>query len=215
MPDLHFGVLSAEAQRYAVSPLLAFKIRVYNASKEPIHSVALSCQVRIEPARRPYRTEEKPLLADLFGEPARWGQTLRSFLWTHTHTLIHSFTDTIEIDLPVPCTFDFNVAVTKYFHALSEGEVPLSLLFSGTIFYTGVTGNLQVAQVPWSKEASFFLPVRVWQDMMDHYYPNCAWLCLHRDTFEQLLRYKTGRGLPTWEQTLEQLLSRSEEGPPS
>jgi hypothetical protein len=46
--------------------------------------------------------------------------------------------------------------------------------------------------------------------MMDHYYPNTAWLCLRRDAFERLSRYKIEQGLPTWEQTLEALIPVAE-----
>jgi hypothetical protein len=84
--------------------------------------------------------------------------------------------------------------------------VPLLLFFSGTVFYANDQGDLQVAQIPWEKEVSFRLPVRTWRDMVDHYYPNSAWLCLHRDVFDRLQHYKVSHGLPTWEQALERLL---------
>jgi len=119
---------------------------------------------------------------------------------------VRPFAGSTALDLPVPCTFDFNVAATKYFHALQGGEVPLELLFSGTVFPEGPAGEPRVAQVPWDREAAFRLLVRVWREMMDHYYPGSAWLCLRRDIFERLQRYKTAHGLPTWEQALEQLL---------
>src|SRR5262249_46333042 len=113
-------------------------------------------------------------------------------------------------DLPVPCTFDFNVAATRYFHALADGEVPLVLLFSGTVFHEDEDGALRVAQIPWEKETTFRLPVHTWRAMMEHYYPNTAWLCLPRDLFDRLHYHKTKCGLPTWEQALEDLLHRAE-----
>ena len=102
-------------------------------------------------------------------------------LWTHTNTVVPPFHDQTTVALPVPCTFDFNVAATKYFAALSEGEVPLNLMFSGTVFYEAADGTLQAEQIPWDKEARFWLPVWVWKEMIDLYYPNSAWLCLRRD----------------------------------
>jgi hypothetical protein len=108
----------------------------------------------------------------------------------------------------VPCTYDFNVAVTKYFDALDNGEVPLTLLFSGTVFYEN--GALQAAPIPWDREASYRLPVSVWRDMMEHYYPNSAWLCLRKDVFDRLYEYKRRRALATWEQALESLLAEQE-----
>jgi hypothetical protein len=165
----------------------------------------------IEPARRRYVTEEQKRLHDLFGEPERWSQTLRSMLWTHASTVVSAFSESASVDLQVPCSFDFNVAATKYFAGLEDGEVPLSFLFSGTVFYAGESGALQVAQIPWDKEARFRLPVKVWKAMMDIYYPNSAWLCLRRDVFDRLYQYKVDRGLPTWEQTLDALLPDQKE----
>jgi hypothetical protein len=208
MPELNFHVDGAEAVPFAAAPLLALKLRVEQAAGEnvPVHAVALRCQIRIEPGRRRYGTAEQDRLLDLFGEPARWGQTCRGMLWTHTSVIVPPFTDQTVVDLPVPCTFDFNVAATKYFYALEAGDVPLGLLFSGTIFYEGEGGALRVAQIPWDREAAYRLPVQVWKDMMERYYPNSAWLCLRRDVFERLYDYKRRRGLPTWEPVLESLL---------
>lgn len=213
MPDLSFEVEKAEAVPFAASPLLAFKLRISNRDEEePIHTIALRCQIMIDPARRSYKGEDQGRLRDLFGEPERWGQTLRPMLWTHTSIVVPSFTGSAVIDLPVPCTFDFNVAATKYFAGLADGEIPLNLLFSGTIFYVAEDGALQVAQIPWEKEARYRLAVRVWNEMMELYYPNSAWLCLRRDVFDRLYRYKVRHGIPTWEQALERVLP-DEEGP--
>jgi hypothetical protein len=187
--------------------LLSFKLRVTNAdADEPIHTVALRCQIQIEAARRRYNEQEQEHLLDLYGEPQRWGQTLRTTLWTHASAVVTPFQGSTLVELPVPCTFDFNVAATKYFAGLEEGEVPLLLLFSGTVFYEASDGALQVSQISWEKESKYSLPVRVWQEMMDFYYPNSVWLSLRRDVFDRLARYKMLGGIPTWEQALESLL---------
>jgi hypothetical protein len=210
MPDLSFQVESVEPVAHAVAPLLAFRLRITQTDgATPIHTIALRCQIRIEPTRRRYVPAEEEKLHDLFGEPARWGSTLRSMLWAHTTSVVTGFTGTTLADLPVPCTFDFNVAATKYFHALEDGFVPLLLLFSGSIFFEAEDGHLQVVQIPWEKETNFRLPVPVWKDLMERYYPNCAWLCLRRDVFDRLSHYKSRCGLPTWEQAFEELLKHS------
>jgi hypothetical protein len=156
--DLNFTVETAEQLPHAAAPLLVFKLRITATAgdHEPttIPAIALRCQIRIEPTRRRYQPSEQEQLLDLFGEPARWGQTLRSTLWTHASAVVAPFVGTTLVDLPVPCTFDFNVAATKYFHALEDGGVPLCLLFTGTIFYSDDDGFLQVSQIPWEKEAS-------------------------------------------------------------
>jgi hypothetical protein len=207
MPDLSFQIEKAEPQRFTVAPTLLFKLRMTNnVANETVHSVALRCQIQLEVTRRQYRAEDQSRLRDLFGETERWGQTLKTMLWTHASVVAPAFQDTAVVDLAVPCTFDFNVAATKYFSGLSDGEVPLNFLFSGTVFFADADGALQVAPIPWDKEARFRLPVKSWQDMMDIYYPNSAWLCLRRDVFERLYEYKVAHGIPTWEQALERIL---------
>ena len=211
MPDLSFQVESVAPVPYAAAPLLGFKLHVINAvAAEPIHSIVLRCQIQIEATRRRYGPEEQARLLDLFGEPDRWSQTLRSMLWTHVNTGVPPFTGYTVVDLQLPCTYDFNIGATKYFYALEGGDVPLTFLFSGTIFYETEDGALQIAQIPWEKEAAFRLPMPVWQAMMDHYYPNSAWLRLRRDVFDRLYRYKMAHALPTWEQAVERLLDQGE-----
>ena len=212
MPDLSFRIEKAEAQRFTVAPTLLFKLRITNAAPgETVHSVALRCQIQLEVTRRQYGEGDQKNLKDLFGEPERWSQTLKTMLWTHASVVAPAFEDTAVVDLPVPCTFDFNVAATKYFHGLADGDVPLNFLFSGTIFYADENGSLQVAPIPWDKEARFRLPVKAWREMMEIYYPNSAWLCLRRDVFERIHQYKIERGIPTWEQALESMLPALEE----
>jgi hypothetical protein len=212
MPDLSFQVEKAESQRFTAAPTLLFKLRIANATpNETIHSVALRCQIQLEVTRRQYTADDQNQLRDLFGEAERWSQTLKTMLWTHASVVAPAFQDTAVVDVPVHCTFDFNVAATKYFHGLADGEVPLNFLFSGTVFYADEDGALQVAPIPWDKEAHFRLPVKAWHEMMDIYYPNSAWLCLRRDVFERIYRYKVERGIPTWEQALESMLPVLEE----
>ena len=207
MPELSFQIERAEVVQNSISPLLAFKLRVTTADPEQtIHTVALRCQIQLEVARRKYTGEDQARLRDLFDEPSRWGQTLKSLLWTHASVVVPSFKGTTLTDVPVPCTFDFNVAATKYFDGLSSGEVPICVQFSGTVFYANADGSLQVAPISWDKEARFKLPVQIWRDMMESYYPNSAWLYLHKDAFDRLYQYKVRHGIPTWEAVLEAIV---------
>lgn len=205
MPDLHFQVESAEATPNAASPQITFKLRVNNTELQPVHSIALRVQVQIEPARRRYTPEEQARLKDLFGEPERWSKSLHPLLWTNANVTVTGFTGSTLVDVHVPCTFDFNVAMTKYVYGIESGDLPVTLLFSGTVFYAGSVG-LQVAQIPWDRDASYRLPVRVWKEMMDLYYPNAAWIALRRDVFDRLYEFKSHHGFATWEQTLERML---------
>jgi len=213
MPDLTFQIDSASVVPFAAVPMLAFQLRIRNAGlHEAIHTVALRCQIQIEVTRRRYTPAEQGQMLDLFGQPDRWSQTLRSLLWTHVNWVVPGFTgEETVVDMQVPCSFDFNVAATKYFAGLADGDIPLLFLFSGNVFYAPQDSPLQVAPISWEQETRFKLPVKIWRDMMDSYYPNSVWINLHKDTFEHLYRYKTQHGLLNWEQALEHILAEEVE----
>ncbi len=207
MPELEFKITGIEPGARGLAPLLLFQLEVTNSPvEETIAAVILQAQIQIEAARRTYSAREKEKLGDLFGTPERWGQTLRSKLWTQSHAMVRAFTGRTRAELPVACTFDLNVLATKFFYSLEGGEVPLLFLFSGTIFHPGPDGRLQVQQISWNKECGYRMPVQVWQDLMDYHYPETAWLALHREVFDRLAAYKSQSGLLTWDEAVERLL---------
>jgi hypothetical protein len=211
MPELDYEVEGAEPERVAAAPLLRFRLRVTERvpaglPPTPIHAVALNCQIRIEPARRRYVSGAQERLEDLFGTPNRWGQTLRPLLWTHAGVVVRPFEGSTLVEMPTPCSYDFSLAATRYFDALEGGEIPLCFLFSGTIFYETPERGLQVGQVSWDRESYFRLPATTWRALMDLYYPSGAWLCLRKDLFDRLTRYKIRHGHASWEHALEALL---------
>lgn len=209
MPSITIQVVNAEKLLFAASPAIAFELDVSSAA--PVESVALRAQIMIEPARRAYVASARDELSDLFGEQERWSQTLHPFLWTHAETTAPAFSGGIRVRLPVACTFDFNIAATKYFHAVRDGEIPLRFHFSGLIFYREQEGSMQIAPIPWNCEFPWLLSASVWREMMDHYYPDGAWLRLRRDVFERLYAWKRRQGLVTWEETIEKLIPLSKE----
>lgn len=210
MPDLLFQVEDVFATPNAAIPQLTCKVRVSNAESEPVHSIALRAQIQIEPMRRRYTPVEQQHLQELFGEPERWSKSVHPLLWTNTNVTVTGFAGSTVIEIPVPCTFDFNVAITKYIYGLEGGELPISLLFSGTVFHAGRMG-LQIAQIPWDREATYKLPVSVWKQMMDQHYSNTAWLCLQRDAFDRLAEYKARNNIATWEQAIKRALGLTAE----
>jgi len=164
VPDLAFRVLGADTASDAASPSVALQLEVSNRpAEERIHSVMLRCQVQIETPRRRYSDHEKSKLHDLFGEPERWGQTLRAMLWTNVAIAVPEFTGAAQVEVNLPCTFDLDTGATKYFCALEEGTAPLTLLFSGAVFYHAATTQIQMAPISWNSEARFAFPVAVWK----------------------------------------------------
>ena len=208
LPAIDFAVDSAEAVRFAAAPTVLFTVRV--VSDKPVRSLALNAQIRIAPARRRYSERDQERLVELFGPPERWGEALRTFLWTQASALVSPFEDETSVELTAPCTYDLEVATAKYFYALDDGDVPLELLFSGTVFFAADEGGLQAAQIPWDSEATFHMPVGVWKQAMANHFPGSAWLRLREDVFDRLVAYKARRALPTWEATVDDLLEGRE-----
>jgi hypothetical protein len=213
VPDLDFTINGVEQAAHGLTPLLHFKVGIRNTPpEETIQSIILQAQIQIQAPQRSYNEKEKAKLIDLFGTPDTWGTTLRAKLWTLSTTNVRTFSGNTEAILPVPCSFDLNVASTKFFYALEDGEVPLLFLFSGTIFYAAPDGRLQVQQISWNKECTYRMPIGLWQKMMDHHYPNSAFISLERGVFDRLYEYKRGAGVSSWDQAIEKLLAHKMNG---
>jgi hypothetical protein len=208
-PALTFAVEGAHAVRYSAVPTLRFTLRV-DSGGAAIRSIMLNVQLRIAANERGYDEAEQERLVELFGTPDRWATTLRGLLWTHTTLVISPFQGETEVDLDVPCTYDFDVTASKYLAALGDGEVPLELLFSGTVFHRDDAGRLSVSRISWDREAPYRMPVAVWRQTMDYHFADAAWLRVERETFDRLAAYKARHTLVSWEAALGALLDRAE-----
>jgi len=211
--DLAFAIVGARAERFTASPQLALRLRVTESSGVPVHAITLHAQVRIEPQQRRYDAGESGRLVELFGGPERYGDTLRPLLWTHVSHTVLAFEGETEADLAIPCSYDFEVAAHKYLSALTDGEIPINVLFSGTVFVRGEDGGVAAELVPWSCEARFRLPVAVWRATMDAFFPNSAWIRIDRETFDELYAFKAAGNFPTWEAALARLCAEAKSAP--
>ena len=208
MTDLRFSVVDVAAETYAVVPTLLVRLRIEELSGDVVHALALRAQIRIQPQRRRYDAAEERGLLDLFGARERWAETMKPFLWMHSSAMVPGFTRETEVELALPCTYDFEVAGAKYLQALRDGDVPLVLLFSGTVFARAGSG-LAVTQIPWDRETSHRMPVRVWRQLMDQHFPGSQWLRLDRETVEALAHYKGERGFTSLEDAVTALLAEA------
>jgi len=162
--------------------------------------------VMIEPARRTYDAEAREQLVELFGPPERWGTTTRSFVWHKADVLVPNFVGSTTFRVPVPCTYDQELVAAKYFYAVPDGEVPLAFNFNGTVYYREEDGRLQMSLVPWSCSAGFRLPIATWRDLVEHYFPDTAWIAVRGETLRALRREKARRGAPTMDACVTDLL---------
>jgi Family of unknown function (DUF6084) len=206
--ELAFSVDGAARVEHAAVPTLRFALGV--ASETPVRSVLLDVQIQIAARRRAYDASAHERLFELFGPVRDWGTTLRTLLWTRSTLVVPAFEGSTVVDLDVPCSYDLEVAASRYLDALADGEVPLEFLFSGSVFYTGGAGELQTTRLSWQSEAAYALPVRVWKETMERYFRGTAWVRLSKESFDRLSAYKARNALATWEDAIDALLPEAE-----
>jgi hypothetical protein len=197
--ELGFTVEDAARVEYAAVPTLRFTVGV--TSEVPVRSVLLDVQVQIAARRRGYDEAAHERLFELFGPVADWGTTLRTLLWTRATLVVPAFAGSTAVGLDVPCSYDLEVAASRYLDALSDGVVPLEFLFSGSVFYED-DGRLQTTRLSWNSEASYALPVRVWKETMERYFRGTAWVRLSKESFDRLSAYKSRHALASWDDAL-------------
>lgn len=205
MAELDFAVSGAQPDLSAAAPTISLRLRITESTSIPVQALSLRTQIRIEPLRRRYDDTEADAMRDLFGERARWGDTLKPLQLAFANQVVPGFTESAEVDIALPCSYDFEVAANKYLYALESGEVPLLLLFSGTVFTAGPNG-FEVGPIPWHKEAKFRMPVEVWRTTMQLHFPGTAWLRLGSEAFDALHRYRTREQLLSWDEAVHRLL---------
>ena len=210
MPDLRFRIDNVAPVARSLAPQLGFQIRIENTMPEAIHSILLRCTIQVEASRRRYSPDEQERLRDVFGERSRWGETLHPLLWSNASVVVPAFSGSIAIEVPAPCSLDYTLSISKYLNATEGQDVPVSILFSGTVFYDPGSGNYQVQQIPWDRHAEFRMPAGLWRGLIDSYYARKAWLCLPRETFERLRCYQADHELGTIEDVLDSLLPHAE-----
>jgi hypothetical protein len=205
-PDPEFAVVGVRPLRYAAAPMLALDLQVSEPSGRPVYMIALTIQLMIEPARRRYDDATRERLLELFGPPERWAVTTRSLVWTQLDVVVPAFTGSTTVVVPIACNYDLEVTAAKYLHSLPDGEAPLALHFNGMVYYPREDGGLQMVLVPWTRSIDFRMPVSVWKDTIEHYYPNTGWVGLRSETLAALQREKVDRGLATFDACVAELL---------
>lgn len=209
-PLVHFRATGARIWPAAARPALALGLEVTAAGGEPVDSVLVRIQVRIAARERGYSRAAEARLADVFGEPERWGQTVGDLWWSQETLVIPAFTGRTTVDLPLYCSYDFEAASAKYLAALDEGDIPVRLLFSGSVFRRGGQG-LVIHPIAWEEEALARVPVGLWREAMEAFFPGQAWLRLERATFDRLNAWRSRHGFASWEEAVRALLARDEE----
>jgi hypothetical protein len=208
-PQMTFEVLGAAHEPFAAQPTLRFEMGVSEPSDREIYAISLTAQINFDPARREYDAQTREKLFEIFGAPERWPSTTRSFLWTHSTAMVHSFSGAITFGLEVPCTADLEVVASRYVSSLPDGEVPLTFHFTGRVLYQGPNRQVQVVHIPWDTSCQYRMPVATWKAMIRHHHGESGFALLHNDTIQGLMDYKRARGLHSFDACVADLLERA------
>jgi hypothetical protein len=122
---------------------------------------------------------------------------------------VHSFTGATTFGLEVPCTADLEMTASKYVSALPDGDVPITMHFTGRVLYQGPNRQVQAVHLPWSTTASYRMPVSIWKNMMKHHHGNSGFVLLHEDTIDALKKHKRVNGLHSYDAVVLDLLERA------
>jgi hypothetical protein len=209
IPELRFSVQGAASVEYAAVPTIAFALEVEAPGGQQIRSLLLDVQIQIASRQRGYHERERERLLELFGTPERWRTTLRTLPWTRSTVSVPPFSGSAVVEVPVACSYDLEVTAARYLAALEDGEVPLELLLSGTVFSAASGGSLQATRISWDHELSYRMPVSLWRQTMDRHFPGTAWLRVSRERFDRLWAFRSQRALSGWDETLDALLERA------
>jgi hypothetical protein len=208
------AAVGARPSAQTASPGVTFRLQIDDPSEVPVYAIALRCQVRIEPRGRRYAKDEQQRLYELFGDVSQWDRTLQGVTWSQSSIMVPSFDRRIEVDLPVACTYDLEIACAKYLNAIRTGDIPLLFLFSGTVF-KGHKGAISVEPVPWDLSATFRMPSDVWHAAMEQFFPGGGWIRLQRETIDRLQAFRGRRAVVTWDEAIDELLQHAVHGEPA
>jgi hypothetical protein len=205
-PAPEFAIVGAAHVPFAAAPTMLFEAIATEPTGAEIQSIALTAQVMIDPARRGYDPETRLRLAELFGPPASWAPSTTGLAWARIAATVPGFTGDTRFSFEVPCTYDLEVAAAKYFYAVQDGEVPLTFHFNGNVFFHALDGRLQVMPISWSTSSQYRMPVAAWRAMIAEHYPGGGWIRLSDETLAALHERRAGRGLPSLDACVAELL---------
>jgi Family of unknown function (DUF6084) len=207
--DLRLEVRDVSAVRHTAAPTLRFELELTDPRGREIQVGVLSVQIHIDPAKRSYDDGTRAKLVELFGAPERWAATTQSFQWARVDAMVPGFTGSARVDLEVPCTYDLEVAASKYLYSLPDGIAPLSFFATGMLLSRGGAGQLEVMQVPWSCTARYDLPVDAWKDAIAAAYPGGGWVRLQTETLDALAARKAAGSHHSFDDCVRELLEKA------
>ncbi|EHR59851.1 DUF6084 family protein [Saccharomonospora cyanea] len=206
-PVLSWAITGVDTAPVDVVPTLRFRLRIA-CQDVRVQSLTLAVSVRVAAALRDYTAGERRRLRGVFGTPEQWSSGIGDLVWARPVLHVAGFTGHTEVDVPVPCGQDVELASVSYLSALSDGDVPLRFQFSGTLFH-GQPGQLAATRLPWDSEADYQLPVACWHRLREAYFGRHRWLRVEEPVYERLHDYRVRHAYRSPQEAIESLLKLS------
>ena len=141
----------------------------------PIYTIALRCQINVDPARRRYDADPASDCPSCSESPSGGARRPRASCGRASTCSSRASKARPTSTSRCPAATTSRSRPPDISRGLSDGAVPLSFHLSGSVFYKTSSGELRITQVPWDIDVRYELPLAVWTDMMEHHYPE-EWL---------------------------------------
>ena len=127
---------TSSRSRTPPTPTLRFDLHVDDPAGRDVHTIALRDADPDRPGAADLRRRRRARgSSSCSGRRSGGRRRRRRSAGRTSFALVPGFTGATSFALEVPCTYDLEVAASKYFYSLPGGEVPLSFLFNGMVLY--------------------------------------------------------------------------------
>ena len=155
MSELAFTIVDARVEPYAVIPTLVFRSKSPRARASRFMRSRCAARSRSSRGNGAIASAKKSARLSFSARRIAGVIPCARCLWTQVSLMVPGFDDKTMIDVPITCTYDFEVVAAKYLAvARRRRSAAACFLFSGTIFARGQLG-FSVEQISWEKEAKF------------------------------------------------------------
>jgi hypothetical protein len=209
--ELGFRIVGASPLEHAATPIVC--VHVIAESRAAVRAVVLRCLVVIDPGARAYDANEAAALERVLGPADR--RATAPLVWAQLPQNLPGFEGELGFDLHLPCSLDLRAGGAAYLDAIEDGNVPLTVLFSGTAFVADDAGALSALPIPQTAEARFALPIAVCRDALSRHHGDATLVPVRREILARLRRFAAHRHerTPALDDAIENLLDLAEAAP--
>ena len=173
-----------------------FVAAIDSRAAHAIRSVLLDVQIQIAAPAAVYDPGRAGAAGRAVRRARALGHTLRTLLWLRTTVVVPPFTGATVVDLRRAVHLRLRghgVALPRT--RSTTARCRSSSCSAGPSSTPAPAGALQTARIALGREAEYRLPVAVWRETMDSYFPGSAWLRLRPRRLRPAVAYRARHAL--------------------